>query len=89
MDPQTQLDLSKLNDSDKKELNTILAGEAQKATLQQTVHSLNDTCWKKCITSNISSGSLSKSEETCAQNCVDRWMDTQMSILKQLETMRG
>lgn len=36
MDPQSQLDLSKLNDSDKKELNQILSSEAQKATLQQS-----------------------------------------------------
>lgn len=36
MDPQSQLDLSKLNESDKKELNKVLAGEAQKATLQQS-----------------------------------------------------
>lgn len=57
--------------------------------LSAVVHQLNDTCWKKCVTGKISTASLAKSEETCAQNCVERWMDTQVSILKQLETMRA
>lgn len=34
MDPQTQMELSKLNDADKKELNQILANEAQKSNIQ-------------------------------------------------------
>jgi import inner membrane translocase subunit TIM8 len=52
------------------------------------VHQLNDVCWKKCVTTKISSNTLSKAEETCAQNCVDRWMDAQIGILKHLEEMR-
>ncbi|KAJ6010510.1 mitochondrial import inner membrane translocase subunit Tim8 [Penicillium sp. IBT 35674x] len=88
MDPQTQVDLSKLNEADKKELNVVLANEAQKSNIQQMVHQLNDVCWKKCITTKISSNALSKTEEACAQNCVDRWMDTQIGILKHLEEMR-
>ncbi|KAJ5584079.1 mitochondrial import inner membrane translocase subunit Tim8 [Penicillium hispanicum] len=89
MDPQAQLDLSKLNDSDKKELQQVIANESQKSNIQQMVHQLNDVCWKKCITGKISSGTLDKTEEACAQNCIERWMDTQLSILKQLESMRG
>jgi hypothetical protein len=53
------------------------------------VHHLNEVCWQKCITSKITSGTLDKSEEACAQNCVDRWMDTSLSILQKLENMRG
>lgn len=36
MDPQTQVDLSKLNEADKKELNMVLANEAQKSNIQQS-----------------------------------------------------
>lgn len=36
MDPQTQVDLSKLNEADKKELNVVLANEAQKSNIQQS-----------------------------------------------------
>lgn len=36
MDPSTQLDLSKLSDADKKELNQFLNNEAQKSNIQQS-----------------------------------------------------
>ncbi|KAJ5081394.1 mitochondrial import inner membrane translocase subunit Tim8 [Penicillium alfredii] len=91
MDPQTQVDISKLSDADKKELNQVLTNEAQKSTIQQTVHHLNDVCWKKCVAGKgkITAGSLDRTEEACAQNCVERWMDTNLSILKNLDSMRG
>ena len=36
MDAQTQVDVTKLNEADKKELAQILANETQKATIQQS-----------------------------------------------------
>lgn len=39
MDPQTQVDLSKLSDADKKELNQFLTQEAQKTNIQQSMYS--------------------------------------------------
>ncbi|KAE8147373.1 Tim10/DDP family zinc finger-domain-containing protein [Aspergillus avenaceus] len=84
-----QIDVSKLSDADKKELNQILTNEAQKSNIQQTVHHLADVCWTKCITTKISSGRLDHSEETCAQNCVERWMDTNLAVLKHLEALRS
>ncbi|CAL5874122.1 uncharacterized protein PFLUO_LOCUS8409 [Penicillium psychrofluorescens] len=89
MDPQSQVDISKLSETDKKELNQILSNEAQKSNIQQTVHHLNDVCWKKCATGKISSSTLDRAEEACAQNCVERWMDTNLSILKHLDALRG
>ncbi|OJJ48777.1 hypothetical protein ASPZODRAFT_129081 [Penicilliopsis zonata CBS 506.65] len=86
---QAQVDISKLSDADKKELNQILTNEAQKSSIQQTVHHLADVCWKKCVTGKITAGRLDKSEESCAQNCVERWMDTNLAVLKHLETLRG
>ncbi|KAJ5911012.1 Mitochondrial import inner membrane translocase subunit TIM8 [Penicillium subrubescens] len=88
MDPS--LDLSKLTDADKADLQQQLANEQQKATIQQTVHSLNETCFKKCMAGkSFTSGTLDRSEESCASNCVDRWMDSQMLILQKLGSMRG
>ncbi|RMJ25097.1 hypothetical protein PHISP_04038 [Aspergillus sp. HF37] len=90
MDPSAQqLDPSKLTETDKKELNQFISNEAQKSTIQQSVHHLADNCWKKCINGKISAGRLESSEETCAANCVERWMDTNMSVLKHLEVLRG
>ena len=53
------------------------------------IHSLTDICFRKCITSKISSGKLDRYEEPCMQNCVDRFMDANYVVLKELEKMRS
>jgi import inner membrane translocase subunit TIM8 len=45
-------------------------------------------CFNKCITSSIRDGKLSAAEESCTQNCVGRFMDANLSVIKHLERMR-
>ena len=52
------------------------------------IHALTDTCFRKCITSKISAGKLDRYEEPCMQNCVDRFMDMNNLVLKELDKMR-
>ncbi|MCJ1472908.1 Mitochondrial import inner membrane translocase subunit tim8 [Lambiella insularis] len=85
----SNIDLSKLTDTDKKELQQLIMQEQQQSLLNKTISDLTDTCWKKCITSRISAGKLDRTEESCTANCVDRFMDTQMSVLKHLQELRG
>ncbi|KAI9768453.1 MAG: Mitochondrial import inner membrane translocase subunit tim8 [Geoglossum simile] len=92
MDPQPlsqTADLSKLTDKDKQELQQFLVNESQKARIQQSVHSLTDICWKKCVTGRIGSAKVEGKEETCLQNCVDRFMDANITVLRHLEAMRA
>ncbi|RAO68532.1 uncharacterized protein BHQ10_004544 [Talaromyces amestolkiae] len=89
MDGQPQFDISKLSMSDRQELNQFLQNETQKSNIQQTVHQLTDICFKKCVTSKISSKTLDRTEEACAQNCVNRWLDANLAIVKHLEVVRG
>jgi import inner membrane translocase subunit TIM8 len=46
-------------------------------------------CFKKCITGSIKQGKLDSGEESCVQNCVGRFMDSNMLTLRHLEKMRG
>ncbi|PSS16804.1 hypothetical protein M430DRAFT_141199 [Amorphotheca resinae ATCC 22711] len=82
------IDLSKLSPKDKQELQQFIVNESQKSRIQQSVHSLTDICWKKCVTGTIKSGKLEKGEESCTQNCVDRFLDANFTVIKHLETMR-
>ena len=63
MDPQTQLDLSKLNDADKKELNQILANEAQKSNIQQSKSSTRKP--KQTVDNSLERQSLLGRQELC------------------------
>ncbi|WEW56287.1 Mitochondrial import inner membrane translocase subunit tim8 [Emydomyces testavorans] len=86
---QVQLDPSKLSAADRREVTQFIANEAQKTNIQSTVHHLTEVCWKKCMTGKVTAGGLDRNEETCAQNCVERWMDANLAVLKHLETLRG
>ncbi|KAL8659244.1 MAG: hypothetical protein Q9202_007219 [Teloschistes flavicans] len=92
----TNLDISRLSDADKRDLQQQIGNEMQKVKLQErwgflvaAIHNLTDTCWTKCITGGISGGKLSSKEETCTQNCVERFLDANTAVLKHLEQMRG
>lgn len=52
------------------------------------VHHLTEICFKKCITARITQNKLAAPEESCAQNCVNRWMDANLAIVKHLENLR-
>ncbi|KAI7871890.1 Tim10/DDP family zinc finger-domain-containing protein [Spinellus fusiger] len=73
--------------SEQRELAQFLEGENAKARIQQTVHSLTDTCWDKCVFKVNSS--LDRSEEACLSNCVERFLDTSLFIVKRLEDLRN
>ncbi|CDS03774.1 hypothetical protein LRAMOSA01175 [Lichtheimia ramosa] len=79
--------LGNFNEQDQRELAQFLEGENAKARVQQTVHTLTDGCWDKCI-SKINN-KLDRSEEACLANCVERFLDTSMFIVKRLESLRG
>ncbi|QSZ35807.1 hypothetical protein DSL72_006929 [Monilinia vaccinii-corymbosi] len=81
-------DLSKLSEKDKQELQQFIVNETQKARIQQSVHSLTNVCWKKCVTGSIRSGKLDKGEESCTMNCVDRFLDGSMAAIVHLNKMR-
>ncbi|KAI1818782.1 Tim10/DDP family zinc finger protein [Poronia punctata] len=84
----TDHDLDRLNDKDKAELRQFLQAENQKARMQATVHSLTDTCFTKCVTGTIKSGSLDRSEESCMQNCAARFFDISNLTMQHLQKMR-
>ncbi|KAF1953182.1 hypothetical protein CC80DRAFT_494803 [Byssothecium circinans] len=83
------LDLSKLSDRDKQELQQFIVNESQKARIQSSIHSLTDTCFRKCIPAGtVKKGALDKYEEPCMRQCVDRFLDANLVVLKELERLR-
>lgn len=43
-------------------------------------------CFKKCVSSRFASDRFEKSEETCVNNCVDRFFDAQKYVLNLYES---
>ncbi|KAI8049708.1 putative TIM8-translocase of the mitochondrial inner membrane [Syncephalis plumigaleata] len=79
---------SPFSPEDQKELAIFLETEQSKARLQSSIHTFTEMCWDRCITGKIGT-KLSSSDESCLTNCVERFLDTSLLIVKQLESKRG
>ncbi|EIW64825.1 protein transporter TIM8 [Trametes versicolor FP-101664 SS1] len=75
-----------LDPASRKELEAFIETQQAQGRVQTQVHMLTEMCWDKCVGS-ISSG-FSRSEQSCLANCVDRFLDTSMYLVKKVEDRR-
>lgn len=75
------MSMETLDESTRTELATWMDAEVAKARVRSQIHGFTDMCFKKCV-SSISSPKLSTSESTCVQNCIGRFLDTNVEIVK-------
>ncbi|VVT49334.1 uncharacterized protein SAPINGB_P002219 [Magnusiomyces paraingens] len=76
--------LANLDASARKEIMEWIESENSKAKVQTSIHNFTDMCFKKCIT-KINSGSLDRNEESCLTNCLNRFLDTNINIVKMIQ----
>ncbi|EDO65121.1 hypothetical protein GE21DRAFT_4208 [Neurospora crassa] len=81
--PQADLDL--LNEKDKNELRGFISNETQRQRVQGQTHALTDSCWKKCVTSPIKTNQLDKTEAVCMADCVERFLDVNLTIMAHVQ----
>ncbi|KAG2077093.1 hypothetical protein BDR04DRAFT_1067637 [Suillus decipiens] len=82
------MDDVKFDEATQKELTTFLEREQAQARINSTVHNLTSMCWDKCITGTPGSR-FARGEESCLLNCVDRFLDTSLFIIKTIEGQRS
>ncbi|OQR68185.1 mitochondrial import inner membrane translocase subunit Tim8 protein [Tropilaelaps mercedesae] len=78
-------DLNSENRSAYKDLQEQLMVEQQKAQFQMQVHRLTNICWDKCV--DKPSSRLDGRTETCISNCVERFIDTSLTITNRFAQM--
>lgn len=80
-------DLSKLDENSKKEIASFLEAENSKQKVQMSIHQFTNTCFKECIDS-VSNGDLSSQEQQCLSSCVNKFLDTNIRIVKGLQSIQ-
>ncbi|GAA6014935.1 hypothetical protein JCM10207_002232 [Rhodosporidiobolus poonsookiae] len=85
---QPQQGLDSFDEATRRELQNFLEGEQVKAKLQSSIHQFTDTCWDLCI-KGAPGARFSRGEESCLVNCVDRFLDSSLYIVKSLEERKG
>ncbi|TFK76909.1 hypothetical protein BDN72DRAFT_830083 [Pluteus cervinus] len=82
------MDNLKFDEATQKELATFLEKEQAQARLNSAVHNFTAMCWDKCITGTPSTR-FSRGEESCLANCVERFLDTSLFMVKKIEEQRA
>ncbi|PPQ69072.1 hypothetical protein CVT25_004248 [Psilocybe cyanescens] len=77
----------KFDEATQKELASFLETQQAIARLNSSVQQLTTTCWDKCITGTPSTR-FSRGEENCLSNCVQRFLDTSLFMVSQIEQKR-
>ncbi|OMJ21124.1 Mitochondrial import inner membrane translocase subunit TIM8 [Smittium culicis] len=81
------MEFASFDQKTQQDLQKFVEAEQAKAEMQTTIHSFTSRCWEKCITSTKSTG-LDKNESTCMENCVNRFIDSSVYIVKNLQNRR-
>ncbi|KAI5116743.1 hypothetical protein M0805_000437 [Coniferiporia weirii] len=77
----------KFDEATQKEIAAFIEREQAGARVQAAVHNFTSVCWDKCIT-GAPSTRFSRGEEACLSNCVERFLDSSIFLIKQLERQR-
>ncbi|KAF9535829.1 Tim10/DDP family zinc finger-domain-containing protein [Crepidotus variabilis] len=80
-------DQLKLDESSQKELASFLEVQQAQARMNAQIHNFTTICWDKCVTGTPST-KFSRSEENCLSNCVERFLDTSIFLVNQVEQKR-
>ncbi|KAG9348541.1 hypothetical protein JZ751_002277 [Albula glossodonta] len=78
-------DLNSSEKAEAAELQKMIAIEQQKAQFQAQVHNFTDVCWDKCM--DKPSSKLDSRTETCLVSCVERFIDTTLTITNRFTQM--
>ncbi|KAF5337134.1 hypothetical protein D9611_003359 [Ephemerocybe angulata] len=83
MSDSLQLDAATQN-----ELQKFVAQETAQRKVNESIHQFTGLCWDKCIT-NVTSGRLAPTEASCLTNCVGRFLDASLQLVRDVENKRN
>ncbi|KAJ7102196.1 Tim10/DDP family zinc finger-domain-containing protein [Mycena belliarum] len=78
----------KFDEATQRELAGFLEKQQAEARLNSAIHNFTGICWDKCVTGTPSTR-FSRSEESCLSNCVERFLDTSLFMVRKIEEQRA
>ncbi|KYO35701.1 mitochondrial import inner membrane translocase subunit Tim8 B [Alligator mississippiensis] len=67
------------------ELRELVAAEQKRAQFTAQVHDFMEVCWDKCV--DKPGSKLDHRTESCLASCVDRFIDTTLSITQRFSQL--
>ncbi|KAH8917711.1 hypothetical protein BT69DRAFT_1248487 [Atractiella rhizophila] len=76
--------MKSFDETTKRQLEEFVERETARGKLQAQIREFTSLCWDKCIT-GTPGNRFGRGEETCLANCVDRFLDSSLHIMKRVE----
>lgn len=76
--------LSQLDQKSQQELAQWVEAEVSKAKVRSSIHNFTEVCFRKCITT-VEAYGLQDTDERCLKNCLGRFLDTNVAIIKAIQ----
>jgi len=67
------------------EVATFIQQQQARAELQAQVFKLSDVCWDQCV--DRPKDKLDSRTETCVSNCVERFIDTSLTVAQRFQKL--
>jgi len=77
----------KFDEATQKELASFLEAQEAQSRVHRRIHEFTSLCWDKCIT-GAPGQRLSRGEESCIVNCVERFLDTSLFLMRRVQEQR-
>lgn len=77
--------LQHLDDPARQQVLSFIQAESAKAKIQTSVTQFTNMCFRKCVNDEKS---LSTEEESCMSDCLNRFLDTNIKVVKILQSMQ-
>ncbi|GMM31029.1 protein transporter [Martiniozyma asiatica (nom. inval.)] len=79
--------LNNLDESSRQEVAQFVQQETSKAKIQNSVTQFTDMCFKRCVTS-INGPQLDSTEEKCMNECLNKFLDTNIKVVGILQSLQ-
>ncbi|KAL6946914.1 hypothetical protein ACO0QE_001768 [Hanseniaspora vineae] len=80
-------EIQKLDEASKRDITNYIEVESAKQKVQMSVHQFTSMCFRNCV-KDASNPELSSAENQCLNSCVNRFLDTNIKIVKGLQNIQ-
>lgn len=81
--------MDQLSSNEQKEMQKFVEQETGRLKMQSAISDFTSQCFTKCLSNTGMKDKLSTPDERCLGNCVGRYLDVNIHIIKNLNAISG
>lgn len=78
-----------LSTKEQAEMRSFIESETGRLKMQTAISEFTDKCFSKCLSNTGMKDQLTSTDQSCLRNCVGRYLDVNIHIIKNLNAVAG